>query len=89
MAAGAASVLPLSLALVTQVFPQSEQPRAIGIWAAVSAVGLGFGPLIGGALLDIDWRLIFVINIPIVITGVSIVRASAPEMRDETAEHSM
>ena len=37
MAVGAASMLPLSLALVTFVFPPAEQPKAIGIWTAVSA----------------------------------------------------
>jgi EmrB/QacA subfamily drug resistance transporter len=86
MAAGAASMLPLSLALVTYVFPKDERPRAIGIWTAVSAIALGVGPLIGGALSDVDWRLIFLVNIPIVVGAVVVVRASALEIRDETAE---
>ena len=89
MAAGAASMLPLSLALVTSVFPVDEQPRAIGIWTAVSAIALGIGPLIGGVLSDIDWRLIFVVNVPIVIGAVLLVRAAAPEVRDETSERSI
>ena len=38
---GAAPMLPLSLALVCNVFPAAEQPRALGIWAAVSALGAG------------------------------------------------
>ena len=86
MAAGAASMLPLSLALVTHVFPSAEQPKAIGIWTAVSGIALGIGPLIGGALSDVDWRLIFVINVPIVVAAVFVVRAAAPEIRDETTE---
>lgn len=86
MAVGAASMLPLSLALVTYVFPKEEQPRAIGIWTAVSGIALGLGPLIGGALADIDWRLIFVINIPVVVAAVVIVRAAALEIRDETTQ---
>ncbi len=36
MAAGAAAMLPLSLALVTNVFPVEEQQKAIGIWTGVS-----------------------------------------------------
>lgn len=86
MAVGAASMLPLSLALVTFVFPPAEQPKAIGIWTAVSAIALGIGPLIGGVLSDLDWRLIFVINVPIVIGAVLLLRAVTPEVRDETAE---
>ncbi len=85
MAAGAASMLPLSLALVTYVFPAAEQQRAIGIWTAVSAIALGVGPLIGGVLAGIDWRLIFVVNIPLVVFSVAIVRAAALEIRDETS----
>src|SRR3978361_2269601 len=46
--AGAAPMLLLSLALVCNAFPSAEQPRALGIWAAVSAVALGIGPLAGG-----------------------------------------
>ncbi|MFN8112770.1 MAG: MFS transporter [Solirubrobacterales bacterium] len=86
MAVGAASMLPLSLALVTNVFPPAEQPRAIGIWTAVSAIALGIGPLLGGALSDLDWRLIFVINIPIVVAAVILLRIVTPEVRDDSAE---
>lgn len=86
MAVGAASMLPLSLALVTHAFPKEEQPRAIGIWTAVSAIALGIGPLVGGALADVDWRLIFVVNLPVVLAGIIIVRAAAQEIRDETSE---
>lgn len=89
MAAGAAGMLPLSLALVTHVFPAAEQARAIGIWSAVSAIALGVGPLIGGALSDVDWRLIFALNIPIAVFGVVVTRVAAPEMRDETTEHTV
>ncbi|MFA9401195.1 MAG: MFS transporter [Acidobacteriota bacterium] len=85
MATGAAAMLPLSLALVTYVFPPEEQQRAIGIWAGVSAIALGIGPLVGGALSDIDWRLIFVVNLPVVVLSAVIVRAAALEIRDETS----
>jgi len=89
MAGGAASMLPLSLALVTNAFPKEEQPRAIGIWTAVSAVALGVGPLIGGVLTDVNWRLIFIINIPIVVLAIAVVRAAARETRDETTRPSV
>src|SRR5204863_9641757 len=54
--AGAAPMLPLSLAIVCYAFPAERQARALGIWAGISAVALGVGPLAGGALVDLDWR---------------------------------
>jgi MFS family permease len=62
---GAAPMLSLSLALVCNVFPSEEQPRALGIWAAVSAVALAVGPLAGGLLIELDWRVIFWMNLPV------------------------
>ncbi|MCB0831126.1 MAG: MFS transporter, partial [Solirubrobacterales bacterium] len=85
MAAGASTMLPLSLALVTNSFPPEEQQKAIGIWTGVSAIALGIGPLIGGVLADIDWRLIFLINFPIVAVSITVVRSAALEVRDETS----
>ena len=82
---GAAPVLSLSLAIVCNVFPASEQPRALGIWAAVSAIALAIGPVVGGALIELDWRLIFWINLPVVAIGLAIMVAAAPESTDPGA----
>lgn len=85
MGAGAAFLLPLSLTLVTDAFPASERGRAMGIWAAVSSLALAVGPIAGGTLAELDWRLIFWMNLPIVIAGFVLVRSSAKETRDEQA----
>src|SRR3954454_24095147 len=61
--AGAAAMLPLSLALVTAAFPPAARARAVGIWAGISSIALAVGTLAGGAFVDIDWRLIFWINL--------------------------
>jgi len=79
---GAAPMLPLSLAIVCHAFPAGGQARALGIWAGISAVALGLGPLVGGALVDLDWRLIFWINLPIAALGIAIVWRAAPESTD-------
>lgn len=79
---GAAPMLPLSLAIVCNAFPAEQQARALGIWAGISAVALGIGPLAGGALVDLDWRLIFWINLPIAVLGIAITAAAAPESTD-------
>jgi EmrB/QacA subfamily drug resistance transporter len=83
--AGAAPMLSLSLALVCNVFPAAEQPRALGIWAAVSAVALAIGPLAGGLLIEIDWRVIFWMNLPVSVLGIAITLAAAPESTDPDA----
>jgi EmrB/QacA subfamily drug resistance transporter len=82
---GAAPMLSLSLALVCNVFPAEEQPRALGIWAAVSAVALAIGPLAGGLLIELDWRVIFWMNLPVCVFGIAITLAAAPESTDPGA----
>lgn len=83
--AGAAPCLALSLALVVNVFPAAERPRALGIWAAVSAVALAIGPLVGGVLIEIDWRVIFWLNLPVAALGALITARAAPESTDPAA----
>jgi EmrB/QacA subfamily drug resistance transporter len=83
--AGAAPMLSLSLALVVNVFPPAEQPRALGIWAAVSALALAIGPLAGGLLIELDWRVLFWINLPVAALGAAITLTAAPESTDPGA----
>jgi EmrB/QacA subfamily drug resistance transporter len=83
--AGGAAMLSLSLAIVSHAFPVEKQGQALGIWAAVSALALAIGPLVGGVLIDIDWRLIFWINLPICAAGILVTRWAAHESRDETS----
>jgi EmrB/QacA subfamily drug resistance transporter len=79
---GAAPMLPLSLAIVCNVFPRDEQARALGIWAGISALALAIGPLVGGALVDLDWRLIFWVNIPVAAVAIAVTALAAPESTD-------
>jgi EmrB/QacA subfamily drug resistance transporter len=82
---GAAPMLSLSLAIVCNAFPASQQPRALGIWAAVSAIALAIGPVVGGALIALDWRLIFWINLPVIAAGLAIILAATQESTDPGA----
>src|SRR5512132_4284931 len=82
---GGAAMLSLSLAIVSHAFPAEQQGQALGIWAAVSALALAIGPLVGGALIDLDWRLVFWINLPICAVGIAITWWAARESRDETS----
>jgi EmrB/QacA subfamily drug resistance transporter len=84
---GGAPMLALSLAIVCNTFPAEEIPKALGIWAAVSSSALAVGPLVGGALVEIDWRVIFWLNLPLVALGALIVARAAPESTDPAAGH--
>lgn len=66
---GGAMVMPSTLSIVTDTFRHPvERGRAIAIWASVFSLGAGFGPVIGGYLIEyFDWNAVFYINIPIVI----------------------
>ena len=70
--AAAALLLPSSLALVRLAYPHAgERAQAIAIWAAVGGVALAAGPVVGGLLTDtVDWRAIFLINVPVGIAAV-------------------
>ncbi|MFE0375071.1 MFS transporter [Streptomyces inhibens] len=66
----AAVLIPTSLSLALPAFPPHERATAVGAWTAVSAVAAGSGPVIGGLLAASDWRLIFLINVPVVLLAV-------------------
>ncbi|MDX6581664.1 MAG: hypothetical protein QOI10_848 [Solirubrobacterales bacterium] len=83
---GGAALLSLSLALTCHAFPGDQQARALGIWAAVSAIALAIGPLVGGVLIEAaSWRWIFFINVPVAAAGIVILLLRGAESRDPDA----
>jgi DHA2 family methylenomycin A resistance protein-like MFS transporter len=77
--ASAAIMLPASMALIRDAFPDSaERARALGVWAVGGAVAGGVGPLLGGALATIDWRLVFAINVPVCVVLFRAIAPSSP-----------
>ncbi|ARV59317.1 MFS transporter [Nostocales cyanobacterium HT-58-2] len=63
---GSLFISGLGLAIVTEVFPSSERGRAVGIIGSVVSLGVALGPSIGGLLLGwADWRILFLINVPL------------------------
>ena len=80
---GAALLVPQSLAIISACFPKSVRGRAIGTWAAASAVTTALGPPLGGFLIDtITWRAAFWINLPIAAVALWLTWRYVPESRD-------
>ena len=83
-AAGAGAMVPASLSLLLAAVPPAARPRAIGTWSALGALGAALGPVIGGALVQVDWRWVFWINVPVGVVAVWLAARVVPESRDET-----
>lgn len=92
MGVGGAAVMPVTLAIITVVFPPHERGRAIGAWAGAVGAAVALGPVLGGLLLEHpdwsswltgnDWGSVFLINVPIVIIGIVGILRVVPESRN-------
>ena len=83
MGVGAALIMPATLSIIANLFTGHERGKAIGIWAALAAVGIGLGPLAGGLLLEwFDWWSVFLVNVPVAIAALLLGFRYVPESRD-------
>ncbi|MEY2472470.1 MAG: hypothetical protein QOK28_1799 [Actinomycetota bacterium] len=81
-AAGAAALIPSSLALVMHAFAHDQLPRAVAIWGAAGAAAGALGPTLGAALVQsFGWRSAFFLNLPVgiytIVAGIRHVRESS------------
>jgi len=83
---GAALLMPASLGLLLPEFPPEKRHIPIGIWAAVGGIAAAAGPPLGGLLVQVSWRWVFIVNVPVglasLIAGWRILR----EVRHPEAE---
>ena len=83
MGIGAALIMPATLSIIANVFTGEERGKAIAIWAALAAVGIGLGPLVGGLLLEwFDWPSVFLVNVPFAAVALLLGIRYVPESRD-------
>jgi len=83
---GGALLTPGSLAIIEATFQPSDRGRAIGAWSALGGIAGAIGPLVGGYLVDaVDWRWVFLINLPLGVFVVWAALRHVPESRDPGA----
>jgi len=75
---GAALLSPAALSIITTAFKGPERTKALGAWGAVGGAGAAIGVLLGGALTELDWRAIFLINLPVGLVLAFVARRVVP-----------
>jgi EmrB/QacA subfamily drug resistance transporter len=68
-AAGAALLTPTSLGLVLASYPPEKRGSAVRTWTATGGVSAALGPVIGGLLVAVSWRWVFLVNVPVGLTA--------------------
>jgi EmrB/QacA subfamily drug resistance transporter len=82
-ALGAAVLVPTSLALLLPAFGPRRRAAAVTLWSATAAVASGVGPSLGGALIELaDWRLVFLVNVPLGIVAIPVAARLLEERRE-------
>ncbi|RKT79532.1 EmrB/QacA subfamily drug resistance transporter [Terracoccus luteus] len=83
----AAMLVPGSLAILQASFTREHRMAAIGAWTGLSGVASAAGPVVGGWLVDRDWRLAFWVNLPLAALVVWLTLTRVPESRDTDGDH--
>jgi EmrB/QacA subfamily drug resistance transporter len=81
-AVGGALMLPTSLGLILPEFGAHERHVAIGMWAATGGIAAAAGPPLGGLLVQADWRLVFLVNVPVGLLALAAGARTLTERRE-------
>jgi EmrB/QacA subfamily drug resistance transporter len=81
-AVGGSMLNPVAMSIIRNTFEDPrERAMAIGVWGGVVGISLALGPVIGGALVAISWRAIFLVNIPVGLAAIALTAKFVPESR--------
>ena len=82
---GAAIIMPVSMAIVTNAFPAKQVQRAVGYVLAIAAVGQASGPLLGGVFTEyLSWRWVLWVNVPVSAVAALLIAVSVKQSYDES-----
>src|SRR3954453_7744059 len=78
-AVGGSMLNPVAMSIIRNTFDDPrERAQAIGIWGAVVGLSLALGPVLGGALVELSWRAIFLVNIPVGLAAIALTARFVP-----------
>jgi EmrB/QacA subfamily drug resistance transporter len=79
---GGAMLNPVAMSIIRNTFEDPrERAQAIGIWGAVVGISMALGPVLGGILVGLSWRAVFLVNIPIGLAAIALTARFVPESR--------
>lgn len=74
----AAAMMPSSMALVSHAYPDPvKRARAVALWSMGGVAASTGGPVLGGLLASVSWRLIFFVNVPAGVAGLALLARAA------------
>ncbi|WP_431921027.1 MFS transporter [Amycolatopsis tucumanensis] len=84
--AGAAMIMPITLAVITSTFPEERRGKAIGVWTAVAGGGGVLGMFLSALLVDVaDWRWLFALPVALIAVALVTTVKSVPNSRERSA----
>jgi EmrB/QacA subfamily drug resistance transporter len=79
---GGALLTPGSLAIISASFAATDRARAIGAWSGLGGIAGAIGPFLGGYLVLLNWRAVFLVNLPVAVFIVVVSLRHVPETSD-------
>ncbi|SEG24193.1 MFS transporter, DHA2 family, multidrug resistance protein [Nonomuraea solani] len=81
---GGAMIMPSTLSMIRNLFTDpGERAKALGVWAAMAAVGAALGPIVAGFLLEhFSWHAAFLVNVPVMVIAIAAGLFLLPESRN-------
>ncbi|WP_406421759.1 MFS transporter [Streptomyces sp. NBC_00873] len=82
---GAATIMPITLAVITSTFPEEQRGKAIGVWTGVAGGGGVLGMFLSAFLVDVaDWRWLFALPVALVVVSLAMTLKSIPNSRERS-----
>ncbi|HVE95975.1 MAG TPA: MFS transporter [Pseudonocardiaceae bacterium] len=79
---GGALLTPGSLAIISSTFVATDRAKAVGAWSGLGGVAAAIGPFVGGWLVALNWRAVFLVNLPVAVFIVVVSLRHVPESLD-------